>query len=260
VDLDTRVFWMQTACMHIDIRIPATRSLFDAATTLDDLTHDQLTELATQAGFAGVTTVETAAVHTASGRLDRCTWRRQIDFSPPDDAADVGTMRFETPDVVLEDGIDAVYHERWERDPASIGVTWAMRLSQRDACAAGLLTRHADRNAGTGTHRDAPEVFVARCGNFFMFARSRSPQAQAMLASYRGRRLVDVIRDPALDIDDVRALLDFEISLGWVQGADGARWTIGLSTLPWREAQAAFAPDVAVALDRLDVARTASSS
>jgi hypothetical protein len=207
-------------------------------------------------GFAGTTTVETAAVPAASGRLDRCTWRRQIDFSPPDDAADVGTMRFETPDVVLEDGIDADYHERWERDPGSVGITWAMRLSQEDAYAAGLLTRHA----GDAAHRDAPAVFVARCGNFFMFARSRSPRAQAVLASYRGQRLVEVIRDPALDLDGVHALLDFEISLGHVLDTDGARWTIDLSTFPWREGQAAFAPGVDGALDRLRDAPSAPAS
>ncbi len=72
-----------------------------------------------------------------------------------------------------------------------------------------------------------------------------------MLASYRGQRLVDVTGNPALDIDAVRALLDFEISLGRVQRADGARWTVDLSTLPWREGQAAFASDFTGALDRL---------
>ncbi len=243
VDRDTRVFWMQTACIHIDIRVPATRRTFGAATSLADLQRDQLGALATQMGFAGVTTVDTAAVPAASATLDRCTWRRQIDFSPPDDAPDVGTMRFETPGIVLEDGIDAEYHERWERDPSSVGVTWAMRLSQREAGAAGLPTGHSES--------DAPALFVARCGNFFMLARNRSPQAQAVLASYRGQRLVDVIGNPALDIDAVRALLDFEISLGRVQRADGARWTVDLSTLPWREGQAAFASDFTGALDRL---------
>ncbi len=145
-------------------------------------------------------------------------------------------MRFETQHVVLEDGIDAVYHERWERDPLSVGVSWAMSLSHEDARAAGF---------------DSPAVFIARTGDFFMFARSRSSRAQAMLASDRGKRLVDVVRDPALDIGDVRELLDFEISLGRVRSDDGARWTVELSTLPWREGQAAFEPHVGAALDAL---------
>jgi hypothetical protein len=75
-----------------------------------------------------------------------------------------------------------------------------------------------------------------------------------VLVSCRGKRLVEVVRDPALAIDDVRALLDFEISLGRVRGNDGARWTIELSTLPWREGQPAFADSVSAALDQLQAA------
>ncbi|RKT22196.1 hypothetical protein B0G69_5632 [Paraburkholderia sp. RAU2J] len=252
IDRETRVFWMQTERLHIDIRVPAARGTFGAASALAALTREQLIELAAQMGFAGATTVDEAAVvvDPADGRLDRCTWHRQIDFSPPSNARDLGTMRFETPHVVLEDGIEAVYHERWERDPASLGLTWAVRLSREAAHAAGLLADDLDGAAGD----DAPSVFIARCGDFFMFARSRSPRAQAVLASYRGKRLAEVVRDPALDIDDVRALLDFEISLGRVRGNDGARWTIELSTLPWREGQPAFADAVSAALDRFQAA------
>jgi hypothetical protein len=249
IDRETRVFWMQTERLHLDIRVPATRGTFGRASALAELEREQLIELAAQMGFAGVTTVDEAAVaaDVGDGRLDRCTWHRQIDFSPPSDARDLGTMRFETPHVVLEDGIEAVYHERWERDPASLGLTWAVRLSREAEHAAGSLADDPD-----GAAREAaPSVFIARCGDFFMLARSRSPRAQAVLASYRGKRLAEVVRDPALDIDDVRALLDFEISLGRVQTNDGARWTIELSTLPWREGQAAFADSVSAALDRI---------
>jgi hypothetical protein len=252
IDRETRVFWMQTARLHIDIRVPATRGTFGTASALAELTREQLIDLAAQMGFAGATTVDEAAVAVDAGddRLDRCTWHRQIDFSPPSNARDLGTMRFETPHVVLEDGIEAVYHERWERDPASLGATWAVRLSREAAHAAGVLADDPDGAA----RDDAPSVFIARCGDFFMLARSRSPRAQAVLASCRGKRLVEVVRDPALAIDDVRALLDFEISLGRVRGNDGARWTIELSTLPWREGQPAFADSVSAALDQLQAA------
>jgi hypothetical protein len=259
IDRDTRVFWMQTARLHIDIRVPAARGSFGAAAALADLTREQLIELAAQMGFAGVTTVNEAAVAVPVGgnadtdKLDRCTWHRQIDFSPPSDARDLGTMRFETPHVVLEDGIEAVYHERWERDPASLGTTWAVRLSRAAAQAAGLLADDPVDPA-EAAQGDAPSLFIARCGDFFMLARSRSPGAQALLASYRGKRLAEVVHDPALDIDAVRTLLDFEISLGRVRGDDGARWTIELSTLPWREGQPAFVASVLAALDRLQAA------
>ena len=247
IDRETRVFWMQTARVHVDIRVPAKRGAFGSASALADLTREELIELAAQMGFAGVTTVDPSAVAVDAGNLDRCTWHRQIDFSPPADTRDLGTMRFETQHVVLEDGIDAVYHERWERDPTSLGVTWAMRLSQDDAHAAGLLAG----DPSDALSDNAPSVFIARCGDFFMLARSRSPRAQAMLASYRGKRLTEVICDPALDIDDVRAVLDFDISLGKVRDDKAASWTIDLSTLPWREGQPAFTACGGAVLDRL---------
>jgi hypothetical protein len=228
-DRETRVFWMQTARLHIDIRVPAERPAFAHASHLGDLTREELTQLCMQMGFAGVSVV----ARDEPSHTERCQWHRQIDYRPPGDGRDIGTMHFETPDIVLEDGIDTVYHERWEREASSAGVDWATSLTQREARSQGMLTEER------APHDDAA-LFVARCGNRFMLARARSPRAQALLGRYRNQSLADAIRDPQLSIDDIRALLDFEISLGQVRRDDGAQWTVELSTLPWREGMAAF--------------------
>ena len=243
-DEDTRVFWMQTACLHIDVRVPAGRSSYAGAGGLDELTRDELAGLGEQMGFAGITAVESGAGMTA----ESCTWHRQIDYSVPSEAKDIGAMRFETPNIVLEDGIEAVYHERWEREADSAGIVWALRLSPQQAYAAGLMSSGA---ASLDTGGGAPAVFVARCGNRFMLARTRSPDAQAALGAQRGRSLAQAVRDPAVSIELARTWLDFEISLGEVCRADGARWIVSLSTLPWREGQAAFNAHTGAALDAL---------
>jgi hypothetical protein len=223
-DRETRVFWMQTAHLHIDIRVPATRPAFTHASHLGDLKREELTQLSTQMGFAGVTVVD----WDEHEHVERCRWHRQIDYNPPGDARDIGTMHFDTPDIVLEDGIDVGYHERWEREALSTGVNWAMSLMQLEARSKGLVT-------GEQAPHDDAAMFVARCGTRFMLARARSPRAQALLAGYRNRSLAEVVRDPQLSTDDVRTLLDFEISLGQVLRDDGAQWMVDLSTLPWRE-------------------------
>jgi len=243
-DEDTRVFWMQTARLHIDIRVPSSRLSYAAVACIDELNRDELAGLGEQMGFAGVTVVDNGPGMTAQS----CTWRRQIDYSAPSASKDIGAMRFETPNIVLEDGIEAVYHERWEREVDSVGTVWALRLSPEQAYTAGLLPM-ATASLETGGAPSA--VFVARCGNRFMLARARSPDAQAALVAQRGRSLAQAVRDPAVGIELARAWLDFEISLGEVCRADGARWIVSLSTLPWREGQAAFDARTGAALDGL---------
>ena len=69
-DTTTRVFWLQSAHLHADLRIP------DPAPKLPH-------ERAAQAGFAGLT----------EASLGRCQWHRIIDFHP-DSGTDIGNMQF----------------------------------------------------------------------------------------------------------------------------------------------------------------------
>ena len=67
-DITTRVFWLQTARHHVDIRVPAERPSLGGATSLVELDREQLNGLALQQGFGGVTEV----------RGDICQWTREV--------------------------------------------------------------------------------------------------------------------------------------------------------------------------------------
>jgi hypothetical protein len=118
-DTTTQVYWMQTKSWHADIRIPATRPVFDGKTGLDQLSKGELMELAKQQGFCGTTVVDE----------DICRWLRRHDFQPPSGANDIGRMEFDGPDRVLEYGVEAEYFEIWERLPGSKGKTSAVLIS-----------------------------------------------------------------------------------------------------------------------------------
>lgn len=190
-DTSTRVYWLQTGRLFADLRVP--QPLPDSAAGR-----------AQQAGFAGVTTVDG----------DICQWHRAIDFQPPNGREDIGRMRFERPDRLLEDGLDGSYHEVWERLPASLGRNWGTWLVADDGRQGCLLL----------------------AGDCFLFAAGR---AQALPAAGSLAELLAVAAPP-------QALLDFELSFG-CHGGGAHSWRIELSTLPARSGQAllpaTLAPD-----------------
>lgn len=192
-DTSTRVYWLQTSNWHADIRIPANRPMLAGSDGLSSLTLQEMQALARQQGFAGITEVE--------GEL--CRWHRRFDYQPPSGFNDVGRMRFETPDRLLEHGVEQDYFEIWERVPGT-GSARAVEFGDAQG-------RHGLR---------------LQLGPWFMFVRARP----ARLARASG--LVDLLAaaDPAQRI----ALLDFEISFGTKRGSRGP-WRIELSTLPWLE-------------------------
>lgn len=106
MDRSSRVYWLQTSSWHADIRIPADRPDFTGATSLADCSGEQLSWLAQQQGFAGITVV--------TG--DQCEWKRVIDFQPPSGKRDIASMQFAHPDKLLEYGIEDKYSEAWERE------------------------------------------------------------------------------------------------------------------------------------------------
>jgi len=198
-DTTTEVFWLQTARLHADLRLPVpetTEITHDPLSSLAEATPAQQTALASQAGFAGVTRVHN------DGQHDICQWHRRIDYQPSSDRADIGTMAFASSERVLEDGLDGGYHEVWERLPDSIGSNWGVWLGaaeqpERQGC-----------------------LLVA--GAYFLFAAARS------IVQPVGGRLADHLRSA-----DAQSLLAFELSFGTI--TDG--WTITHSTLPGRAGQ-----------------------
>lgn len=192
-DATTQVYWLQTQSWHADIRVPANRLPCRGKLALDQLTRDELFSLARQQGFSGTTLVE--------GNI--CRWLRQYDFQPPSGANDVGRMVFETPDHLLEYGVEADYFEIWERVPGSQGDNFARQLS------------------------DNPLTLLLGTGDFRMLVRPRRERlpvssSMSMLAADRGTGALC-------------ELMDFEISFGKVTSGNARR--IGLSTLPWREGE-----------------------
>lgn len=119
-DTRTRVYWLQTERLFADLRIPMPAP-------------ETAAELATQAGFAGITEI--------TG--DTCQWHRAIDFQPPNGGEDIGRMHFVNSEKVLEDGLDGSYHEVWERLPESIGRNRGTWLSAAD-CRQGCLLLAGD--------------------------------------------------------------------------------------------------------------------
>ncbi len=185
-DTTTQVYWMQTQSWHADIRVPAKRPTCADKSSLDQLTRDELLGLAKQQGFCGTTQVDG----------DLCRWLRKYDYQPPNGTNDIGRIEFDTPDRLLEYGVEADYFEIWERLPGSGGANSTLRLSA--------------------------ERFLFTAGSFFMIVRPRGhtlPSASDLvhLASGAG--------DAAF-----RPILDFEISFGH-RAADTGQ--IVLSTLPW---------------------------
>lgn len=109
-DTTTTVFWLQGARWHADIRIPAGRPDFSGVKRLEDCSDAQLAWLATQQGFAGVTTVDPRSQET--------NWLRIVDFQPPSALPDAGYTEF-TQGMLVETGVHADYVEHWHRVPAT---------------------------------------------------------------------------------------------------------------------------------------------
>lgn len=141
-DTTTQVFWMQASRWHADIRIPADRPDFGGVQSLDDCSDEQLTWLATQQGFAGITTVDRATTETH--------WLRQVDFQPPAEFPDAGHASFEN-GMLVETGIHTDYVEHWHLVPGSDDGFSVFRCLD-----------------------DGPPAFLLTAGALVMYVRSRS--------------------------------------------------------------------------------------
>ncbi len=194
-DETSEVYWLQTAILHADIRIPHPPTTPPSA-SLATCTHAQQLALSEQAGFAGVTDVQG----------DLCQWHRLIDYQPSGGPPDIGRMTFEGADRILEDGMDGSYHEVWQRLPESQGTSW------------GLWLRSADE--------PERQACLLVAGDYFMFAADR-PNALRADGGHLREQLADAT--PAQRLD----LLACEISFG--RQRNGATpWSISHSTLPGR--------------------------
>jgi Protein HRI1 len=198
------VLWMQTQQHHIDIRIPANRPSLPKVDKLEDYTNEELLQLASQQGFAGITQV-TASTITSS---EICQWHREIDFQPPNGTRDIGKMVFTDADTVIETGVDESYLEVWRRLENSQQTYW-FKLT-------------------TGKNRKGLEMpaYLMRAGNFVAYAR---PRQAALLKS---TSLLNVIQTHKPQREQLLDWLDMEISFGEI--LDDKNWKVKHSTLPFK--------------------------
>jgi hypothetical protein len=122
-DTTTTVLWVQGPTLYADLRL-----------------GERLE------GFAG-------GLVLANGVFE---WCRRIDLSPPDPSGDRGRLSFDG-DVLVEDGVNVPYVERWHRLPNSTGLSGGMLLSRPGAEA--VLVR---AGAYVGYATSEPEISIGR--------------------------------------------------------------------------------------------------
>lgn len=205
-DERTFVRWLQTGLWHADLRVPETARLCPQPAGDD---------LATQAGFCGITRIDQPLPHGA----EVCTWLRRFDYQPPRSTPDAGHMVFETPDRLIETGVHGHYLEVWERLPDSLGPSIVLKGPEDEA-------EHAP-------------TFVLIAGRYMMRVRPRPTPWPATLQA--DATLADVL---ALHPAEKSAWLDMEISFGTLENG---HWTVERSTMPQLEGSSH-----ACALQRLD--------
>jgi hypothetical protein len=198
-DRQTTVYWLQTARLYADIRIPAGRPDCES---LGDASARTLQALARQQGFAGHLDVD----------HDVLSWHRWLDYQPAAPVADVGRVHFEN-DMLIEQGVHAPYLEEWVRIEGPHPDRLALRL-ETEVTPAGI-------------ERQRTGVLVAN-GAYFMIAVARDPPLPA------GATLQEILATDGLGDRQRRAALDCGIDFGRRQDD---RWEVSLSTLPFHEGE-----------------------
>lgn len=192
---------IQTPTLFGDCRVPKDRPRYPKATSLEDLSDKELATLFPQEGFSGYTSTEGYVV----------TWHHQIDYQPPDGSIDIGRMELTAGRTVFEHGVQAVYLEKW----------W--RLEEPGGYFLGVQVM---RNLGDNQQRVHEILSVA--GDHFIYARNRAfdlPMASS---------LADLVKQEKYDRQQVIAVLDCEVSHGFVLGGRQP-WEVQFSTLPFKE-------------------------
>lgn len=203
-DTTTTVLVIQTEQYHADIRVPAHRPAFDDINCLEGCTSDQLSWLATQQGFTGITQI--------NGNVSQ--WLRDHDYQPFNHQRDIGEMHFESNDVLIETGVDAEYLEVWERVPDSHRNLTFKQVS------------------GENRHGEKVPARLFTANKAFAYIRPRT--AQLPIAA----SMVEAIKQHEPSPEKLFDWLDFEISFGEIQ--DKTHGVITLSTLPFKEGNKVF--------------------
>jgi hypothetical protein len=198
-DTATTVLVIQTEQYHADIRIPAHRPAFDVTKSLEDCSSAQLSWLATQQGFTGITQINSNVSQ----------WLRDHDYQPFNHQRDIGEMIFESDDVLVETGIDVEYLEIWERVPDS------------------HLNLSVTHTSGENRHKTKVPARLFTANKTFAYVRPRSVQLPI------AKSMTEAIEHDKPSWETLLDWLDFEISFGEIR--DQQHGVITLSTLPFKE-------------------------
>ena len=208
-DTTTRAYWIQTSTLFADLRIPPDRPDFCGKTSLAECGDEELLQLARQQGFAGMTLAGGDLLHR----------RRQVDYQPSRGRDNTRRMRFEG-EVLVEENLPGTVQEKWQRLAGPQGGVIALRLLEES-------NREGRPVARKG--------YLLVMGDYFLFVRDRTEFTR------QAASLEDLFEAQELERDEQIRLLDCEFSFGRRNGGVQA-WEIQLSTLPYREGRALFAP------------------
>lgn len=209
-DTETQVFYLQTSLCYGDLRIPGDRPDLSRS-SFSSLAGAGVLSLSQQQGFAGIVQFE-------QGNPHRCHWIRQIDYQPPQSVRDIGWLYWED-DLLIEEGIDQVYREEWQKVDEGQGDYTALVL--------------ADDRSNPGATWQASLVIA---GDYFIYSQNRSYSQNQSFPLPSNGSLTDCL-NPAVSPEKQQDFLNCEISFGRCRSGR-ISWEIQRSTLPWREGTA----------------------
>lgn len=208
VDTTTEAYWIQTAELFADMRVPGGRPDFSGKTSLAECSDLELLWFSRQQGFAGMAMAGGDLLHR----------RRQVDYQPSRGRDNTHRMRFED-ELLVEENLTGTVREKWRCLTGPEHGVISLRLLEE---------------AGPGGRISTRKGYLLVMDDYFLFVRDRIEFTR------QAASLEDLFEAQDLGHDEQASLLDCEFSFGRRQG--GAQpWEIQLSTLPYREGKILFA-------------------
>lgn len=203
LDDTTSVVWLQTESQMADVRISAETFEISNRTGLHDCTMGELRAIASNDASSGFTECGDPIVGDDGVRAATASWNTRghgVNFQPVSAFPEPGLMKWnDDATVMIERAPSGAYVEEWRLVPGS-------------------------RDVLSVTHDSLASTY--RAGNVAVFVRDRP------IPIPRPARLLDLFDEYATDRPVIEALLDCEFSVAEL--CDG-KWTIMMSTLPWRQ-------------------------
>ncbi len=205
IDDSSRVVWLQTPSLMVDVRIAADRPDLSRRAGAHECTLEELRAIAGSDGSSGYTECGPVVTDSEGLRSATATWHTRghgVNFQPVSAFPEPGLMSWsDDGTVMIERAPSGAYVEKWQLVPGS-----------REPLS---VTMFGDQR-------------VYRAGDVAVLVRDRCTPVPRLA------RLPDLLLDDPLDRPTIEGLLDCEFSVAERQGTD---WVISASTIPWREGE-----------------------